>query len=285
MSLLESKSVDRKTHPVNGPSRPGETRYPPNSAPQLPEPASITLSPSRVGRLLAFIIAGLVLLSLAGQLIRYLAHRPHFRGIEMFNLDVERNIPTYFACLILLTASCLLALITCHKRRSRHPFQLHWGVLSLIFFIMAADEAISFHEKLIPPLRAWLNTGGLFYYAWVLPALLVVAALGLLYRPFLLHLSRRPRRLIVLSASIYLTGALALEMIGGAYAHIHGQNNLAFNLLVTIEETLELAGIALFIYTLLDFMAQVHMPIRLVVLPARPHPTPPAPDTTTLTDT
>ncbi|MDQ2913438.1 MAG: hypothetical protein M3T56_09300 [Chloroflexota bacterium] len=43
-------------------------------------------------------------------------------------------------------------------------------------------------------------------------------------------------------------------MIGGARAEIYGKENLVQDLITTVEELLEMAGAAVFVYTLLDYI-------------------------------
>ena len=45
-----------------------------------------------------------------------------------------------------------------------------------------------------------------------------------------------------------------MERFGGYYANTHGFTNFTFNVISTIEETLEMVGIILFIYALLDYI-------------------------------
>jgi hypothetical protein len=92
---------------------------------------------------------------------------------------------------------------------------------------------------------------GLMYFAWAAPAgifsLIGLAAFIPFIRSFPLTLSG----LLVLSALIFLGGAVGFEMIGGSVAEVEGIESFRYRILTNLEEGLEMAGILVFIYVLL----------------------------------
>ena len=62
--------------------------------------------------------------------------------------------------------------------------------------------------------------------------------------------------LFIASGMIYVIGAMGLEILGGIQDVLHGSNTLVYLLLCTIEEILEMLGIAIFIYTLLSYIRE-----------------------------
>ena len=226
----------------------------------------IWLKPSAVARSLGAVAAVLLLASIGGQLAVYLAGHEHDHWfIRLMSVDEERNIPTGFSTLLLLFAALLLALVAVLEYRQATFFKWHWAVLACGFLLMAADEAWSFHERLIKPVRLLLGNGtlGVFYYAWVIPGMALVLALALFYRSFLRHLPAKTRRSCLIAAALYLGGAIGLELIGGRYDELYGIHNLNYSCLVTIEEGLEMAGSIVFIWSLLAYIANEHREVRL----------------------
>ena len=57
-----------------------------------------------------------------------------------------------------------------------------------------------------------------------------------------------------MSGLIFIVGAVGLESIAGYYQELHGVEYYLYSVIYTTEELLEMCGIALFIYALLDFM-------------------------------
>lgn len=93
---------------------------------------------------------------------------------------------------------------------------------------------------------------------------LLVLLLAVTYWRFLLHLPFRSRMLFLTSAVVYVGGALGMEMVGGWYAQNYGSGNLSYVAIATLEETLEMLGVVIFIYALLRYLAAEIGAVRLV---------------------
>jgi hypothetical protein len=130
---------------------------------------------------------------------------------------------------------------------------------------MAFDEAFQLHERLIRPISVMLGEKnlGIFYFAWVIPAMIIVLMLGLFFLKFLLHLPMIVRFRFLIAATLYLVGAIGIELIGGRYAELHGEENLTYSMITTIEESLEIAGLIFFIWALLKYCADHHKEVQL----------------------
>ena len=111
------------------------------------------------------------------------------------------------------------------------------------------------HEKVIDPVRSFFNTSGFFYFAWIIPASILVLTCLLVFLRFLLGLPAKTRRLFLIAGTVYVSGCIGMEMLGGYYTELHGEQNLVVAILTTIEEFLEMLGIAIFIYALLWYIS------------------------------
>jgi len=226
----------------------------------------ITLSPLKITRALGVTALLLVLASITGQLTKYVwGHDVVYGLIRLFYVDYENNIPSYFSASLLLLVALLLALITALKQAAHAAYGFQWALLSFTFLSMAIDEAASLHELLIVPMRGLLGqqARGIFFFAWVIPGIAVAMIFGMSYLKFLLHLPTKTRWRFVIAATLYLGGALGMELIGGRYAASHGMENLAYSMTATVEESLEMAGVIVFIYALLNYIADNYQEIRL----------------------
>ncbi len=81
----------------------------------------------------------------------------------------------------------------------------------------------------------------------------VLMLLGVLYSAFFVHLPTSIFRLFALSAAVYIGGAIGMEMVGGYIADYYGIRNFAYSVVTTIEETMEMTGLGLFAYSLLQY--------------------------------
>jgi hypothetical protein len=115
---------------------------------------------------------------------------------------------------------------------------------------LSIDEATSIHET-GDSLHEFLGIETATTFLWTVPYAIAVLLLAAgLYR-FFVSLPSRTRKLFVLSAAIYLGGALGLELVA-AVAREFDQDSLVENFLIPIEEGMEMLGASVFIYTLLD---------------------------------
>jgi hypothetical protein len=171
-------------------------------------------------------------------------------GTSFINLNGEQNIGAWFSATML--AACAWLLLVSGKQgvaRGR-PCSRFWFVLAVTFVALSIDEASSIHEMLMEPIHETLHTHGIFRYAWVIPALIMVPTFAASSIPFLISLPRRTACCFVVSGAIYVSGALGMEMIGGL-TDGHGRT---FVLCYLIEETLEIVGILTFFFALMDHL-------------------------------
>ncbi|MBD2578421.1 hypothetical protein [Oscillatoria sp. FACHB-1406] len=226
---------------------------------------SIRLNPSSIAKILAIIASSIILASIVGQLITYSSGHGSLYGlIPLFNVDLEKNIPTFFSVFLLTSAAVLLGLISLLQRQQKGRDATKWAILAFWFLLLAVDEAWSLHEELVEPIRGALGKEslGIFYFAWVLPGIAIVSIFALFFLKFLLRLPRKTRLAIIAAAGLYLGGTLGMELITGGYADAYGQKNLLYGLLTTLEESFEMAGMILLIYTLLQYLADYFSEIQ-----------------------
>lgn len=196
--------------------------------------------------------AMLLALSLVGVFVE--SENPWLaRALGKLHFDREGNPPTFFSVLMLLSSSLALVVIAVEQAHTR--WRWHWAGLAAGFLIIAYDEFAAHHELLIEPLRTRLGVGGYLYFAWVVPGIALVVVIALVYLPFLAHLPRDSRRRLVLAAAVYFAGALGLEMIGGNYFEAHGRDT-TYQLITTVEESLEMIGAILWLYALMRYLTR-----------------------------
>ncbi len=214
----------------------------------------LTLRPNKVFK---FLIIAYILLLVGNLLSIYFVTERGFAFesnlIRLLNFDLEQNMPTFFSTSLLLISSILLLIIGRNKASS---YKKQWLGLSLIFFYLSLDEAISLHEILIFYTRKFLDATQYLYFAWVIPYSIIVVVLAILYGRWLMKIPRRTSLFFILAGVLFISGAIGMELLGGNYAFNH--ENFIFHprylMLITIEESLEMLGLITFIYGLLDFM-------------------------------
>lgn len=229
----------------------------------------ISLKSSAIIRTLGIVVILLILASGIAQLAsRFTGHEYIYGLVPLLNLDAEQNIPTFFSTFLLLFADLLLWIITVLKRNQMDPRVSYWTLLSFGFLCMAVDEASSLHELLVRPMRMLLGDGslGIFYFAWVIPGIVLVLVLALFFSRFLWSLPPKTRFTFLLAATLYLGGAIGFELIGGRIDELSGRN-LSYSIISTIEESLEMTGMIIFICALLQYISNNYTEVRFSFIP------------------
>ncbi len=225
----------------------------------------IEFSPRKSLLVLLSIIALLVLANIAGIFARFAFDEESLFGlVGLFDLHSERNIPTLFSSLQLTLAGLLLFLIG-RKHQSNGKKYIAWIVLAAIFLFLAIDETAAIHERLGDPLRSVLSPGGFFYFPWVIPYGIAVLLILVCFSRFLMQLPKPINTWFLASGAIYIGGALGSEMLGARHKELFGSDNISYALYYTVEETLEMLGIALFIYALLKYACITFQNIKISV--------------------
>ncbi len=216
------------------------------------DPVALAVNARRFLRVVGYAAITVVLLNVVFHIVRYGMGYDGIGVLDQFDLDSERNLATYFSAAVLLTLAGLLVAIGRieHRRGSRDAG--YWFLLAAALLYVSIDEATGLHGGVTGPLRETFGLSGVFYFAWVIPATIDLAVFGIVCIRFFLRLDTRTRRLFTLSALLYVGGALGMELVGGYYFDAHGGENPVYSAIVTVEETLEIAGMLVFLYALLD---------------------------------
>jgi hypothetical protein len=225
----------------------------------------LDLLPKKTFRFLLTVVGALILLSLFGSFsLHFLPDYPLRNKLAwLFFVDTEKNVPALYSSCSLLFCSVLLAIITYLSKVKRKRYVFYWGALSALFFYLFWDEAVGLHETLNETFSG-VGSKGVFFFAWVIPASIFVIICGLVFLRFLLHLPKKIRRLFLIAASLYIGGALGIEILSAYYADVTGMflnvtepflPSFPYMLLATMEELFEMLGIAVFVYALLSYVS------------------------------
>ena len=228
-----------------------------------PASTHLNFSVSFLCKLLSYFFLTLLLFNMAVIIIRlYFGHDNLYGLTSFFDFNSENNLPTYFSSLMLFLSSCLLSVIAVTHKSNHASYRL-WFVLAFIFLFLSLDEMASIHEMLSIPMRDMLHASGLLYYAWVVPYGVALVIFVISYIKLLKNLPRNIMYLFLISGTLFVLGAIGFELIGGWYYELHGKSDLNYAILYTCEESLEMLGVILFIYTLLLYMKMLAGEVRI----------------------
>lgn len=161
----------------------------------------------------------------------------HWLLFQMFDLDDEHNLPTWFSSFLLLATAIII-----HSLDWPVEDQRHWKILSIGFLLLSLDEVAGIHET--------INT--IIDMNWAIPAAILAGLIAVAFMPFIVRQPRRLRGMILLSGSMYVGGAVGVELMSAGIE----EESLNYEIAVTAEESLEMLGIWMFLRSLLFIRPQ-----------------------------
>lgn len=176
---------------------------------------------------------------------------------ELFDVDEEESIPTWFSSSLLLLASFAVSLVFFLKRMVRDTHQFYWMLLSMGFLFMSIDEVAGFHE----------TVNSITTYSWAIPGLLLSIVLLAGFARFLVSLPRPTAFRFIVSGLVFVGGAVGVELWTEPYLHNDNLDSLAYNLWTAVEEGMEMGGVIYFLhalnqYTEMQFRPLIHLELR-----------------------
>lgn len=205
-----------------------------------------TVTARLLGRWLAIAITIASVLGLAIELVHTRTHHAVVEALlAKLSLSYEGNVPTWLAASLLLGGALAAAAIAPHERTWRR----HWWGVAAVFAYASLDETAELHEHLGGVVDPAGELGGVLHFDWVIPAAAILAALTLVFLPFVRALPATTRNRLVVAGAIFVAGAVGMELPLGWVTERAGTDSLAYALVDWVEETLELVGAALALHT------------------------------------
>ncbi len=231
------------------------------------QPKPITLN-ARTAGTLSILIGALIVC--VGSFAHYVKHQvvedtdsPLFSLLSRFDIVNEPSLLQWYASSLHLVCCSLLAV--CAVKASDRWLAWRWLGLAVVFLFASIDEAIMLHEMLDNPTRQLLGTSGVLTIAWIIPGAVIALMLAGLYIKFLIRLESMTRWRFVVAGMIFLSGAILMELPGGWLYEKYGFSTSHYIISYAVEELLELAGMSLFLFALMDFLGRNYGAISVPV--------------------
>lgn len=171
---------------------------------------------------------------------------------EFFNVDREFNIPTWLASSMWLVLGIVAAVAGVVALRLKWL----WFIFAAVGIYASADEAAMLHEQLYrlgSILTPYLPFDP-FYYRWVIGGIVVAIGVIAVLLPLVWRLPLPIMLMLVAAGTIFLSGAVVMETLGGRMIEFHGKTTWHTMLLIHIEESLEFLGVALAIWAVFEML-------------------------------
>ncbi len=223
----------------------------------------ISVKPKRVAMIFLTVSLIMVLGHIGGRITDHFYGRTF--GFYFFDLNREDSIPTFVSSMGLGICSLLLFVVAHLVKRNRSSGFLYWIGLAILFLYMAVDETVRIHEKLGGPLRGVYNPEALYDMVWLIPYGALAILVGVIYLRFVLRLPGETKVLFIVSGLVYLSGVAGFEYLGGRQDALYGIGNFAYQAFVVLEEGLELLGMGIFMYSILNHIRINFGTVRFIV--------------------
>lgn len=200
----------------------------------------IQIHRTRIVRFLTWTAAYLLTMHAALWLYHHQIDEVSWYFLQLFDVNEEHNLPTWFSGFNLLVATLLLWILRQEKRRLDDSQKRRWSILFFGFCYLSIDEIAGMHEtvnSIVEPSWAW---GGL----------IIAVVVGLYFIPFLRSLPRHTLIQFVVAGGVFVGGAVIMELLGEP---LDG-DSLAYAMSTLVEEGMEMFGIILFTKALLEYL-------------------------------
>jgi len=209
-----------------------------------PAQLGIKLSAETVIKWLAIICGLLLTVHIMLTVIHYRFAELPWLLRELFDVDEEESVPTWFSSSLLLLTAAVLFLIANLSRQNKDQYAGYWLGLGLGFAFMSIDEIAGFHETL----------NSVTETSWAVPGLILVLVIGVSYLKFLSSLPAPTAVRFMMSGAIFVGGAIGVELATEPYLYDDALDTLGYNLWTPVEEGMEMGGVILFLSSLFDYI-------------------------------
>lgn len=178
------------------------------------------------------------------------------RLLDLFSVNLEESLPTWYSTINLFLAASLLAWIALAGRANQEPYSRYWLGLAVLFLYLSIDEGAAVHETTSGLLQGTFDTSGFLEFGWLVLGIPLVILFGLIYLRFWLKLPWPTKPLFALAAVFYVGGAVVIESISANQYALDGGSSFLYLAIATLEELCEMLGVVVFIYALLDYLVR-----------------------------
>jgi len=175
---------------------------------------------------------------------------------QLFDTNLEANIPTFFSVFLILVNAFILYLIGKNDEEKKSRLWFFWSAL---FLFGAIDELAQIHEFIDILIKNSLALHHLFSFGWVSLWALYAIIIILINLKLFVSLPKLIKFQIMIAGIILIAGALAFEIIGGYFA----DNKINYKICTSIEEYMEMFAMIVFANAFLKYLYHINSNLKV----------------------
>jgi hypothetical protein len=182
---------------------------------------------------------------------------PYYELTNRLDFDDESSIPTWFGQFLFIIIASLSGLIAIlqNDKKARNI----WVAISIIALIGSIDEVASIHENILQSIHLLFfdeSASTFLANAWIVIVPFLLIGILLFIKKAIKTIPHRTLGLMLLSLIIFIIGSVFIDIL----TSVEGTMGRFFaqGILVSIEEVLEMLGLSLFIFALVEYIEVNH---------------------------
>ena len=190
-----------------------------------------------------------------------------------FDFGQEGNFINWYQSVTLFGCAVLAGIVAFLNRHAGRPRTALWALMAVVMAFVAVDEAAQIHDRTLNTVIAALTgdaapakggeDGAFGSSKWMLVYLPGALVLGALYFRFFLALPKRTRWGFVIAASLYIGGAVGVELLFEQFSADGGGDTMGSFALDATSELGEMLGVAVFAGTLVAYLSREFGELRV----------------------
>ena len=215
------------------------------SDPQRPT-YPITVPMRALSRTILVVILALLAAHLVMWTYNYRVHELPEYIVGPLDVDNEQSLENAFSSFILAIAGGLTLAVAGRRKRDGDRDTLAWRVLAIGLIAMSLEEVAGIHESI----NDWQGGG------WTTWGMVVAAAIGVWFIPFLRRLPSRTRWMFLIAGAAYVGGEMVVQKLEELFVGTFGgTEGLPYKFSAAVKEGGTLIGVWIYIRAILAYMS------------------------------
>jgi len=157
------------------------------------------------------------------------------------------DISTVYGSFLLVLCAITALLAYPYRESERGHLKSFWVSVAVTFLVLSLAKANSLFSSGFGFVRSIFESREVPVLSFVF-VIAVIVVLIILSIWLSLHFPRRIRRLFVIAACIYISGAIVMEELSELAWHFYGPKTVVYPMVSSVEELLEMIGCIIFIH-------------------------------------